>query len=136
MRTTAALILAATIGATGIAFAANDATTSIERPQRQVTAIEAIKARMEGLGYDVKHAGKGDEVYRLRLVERQSGGEVKATFDKASGEMVAAEPAQDKDARGHDKTNRDEDAHGYKEREHSRAERHGSSERHEDHDED
>lgn len=127
MRIILAFVLAAGIGATGVAFAANDVTNTVER-QSQATTIDAIKTRMEAMGYDVRYATRAEDSYRLRLVERQSRGEVNATFDDGSGELVAAELAgKNKDARGHERTERESDARGHQEREHDRAERHGAS---------
>jgi hypothetical protein len=87
------LILAtlATFGAATIAAAADDAERGC-RQGAQADPISAndMKARIDKLGYDVRRLKSDDGCFKTTLIERNSGGAVRATFNAATGELVRA----------------------------------------------
>lgn len=52
-----------------------------------------MRQKIEALGYNVHRLKVDDGVFKARIVERQSGGVVKATFDLGTGELVRAKLA-------------------------------------------
>jgi peptidase YpeB-like protein len=92
MRTIAALTtIAVLVGATGVALAQGVNSHSKHEPQQQTISINAMKQKIDALGYDVLRLTKDDGVFKAKIVDRQSGGVVRASFDLASGELVRAE---------------------------------------------
>jgi hypothetical protein len=55
--------------------------------------IRAMKQKIDALGYDVRRLRIDDGVFKTLIVDRESGGAVKATFDRANGEFVRAKLA-------------------------------------------
>ena len=58
----------------------------------QATAISAdtMKTRIDRLGYDVRRLDTDDGCFKAYIVDRESGGAVKATFSATTGELVRA----------------------------------------------
>jgi hypothetical protein len=52
-----------------------------------------MKQKIEALGYDIRRLKVDDGVFNAKIVDRQSGGIVKANFDHATGELVRAKLA-------------------------------------------
>jgi len=52
-----------------------------------------MKQKIDALGYDVRRLKADDRAFKARIVDRESGGAVKATFDIATGERMRAKPA-------------------------------------------
>lgn len=94
MRNILILATLATLGAAITPAAADD----VERGCRQGTQANPIsaddmKARIDKLGYDVRRFKNDDGCFKTTLIERNSGGAVRATFNAATGELVRASPA-------------------------------------------
>ena len=75
------------IGTAGIGLA-QDANN----PPKRVS-IEAMRQKIETLGYEVRRLKVNDGVFKAQIVERQSGGAVRAIFDLATGELIRAKLA-------------------------------------------
>src|SRR5574340_551169 len=89
MRTFAALTIVAILAGTiGVALAQDGPPQS-----HKAVSIEAMKQKIDALGYDVSRLKVDDGVFKAKIVERQSGGVVKATFDLGTGELVRAKLA-------------------------------------------
>ena len=58
----------------------------------QATAISAdtMKSEIDRLGYDVRRLDTDDGCFKAYIVDRESGGAVKATFSATTGELVRA----------------------------------------------
>lgn len=76
------------IATAGIALAKNSNATS-----PQAVSIESMRQKIEALGYNVTGLKVDDGVFKARIVERQSGGVVRATFALATGELIRAKLA-------------------------------------------
>jgi hypothetical protein len=89
MRRIVTLAVIATLGAAiGVALA-DDGKVAREDGS-QTTSLAAIKQNFDSLGYDVRRPKVGDGVFKVQLIDRQSGGAVKAIFDLTTGELVRA----------------------------------------------
>lgn len=60
----------------------------------QVIAADAMKRRIDQLGYDVLRLEREHGAFEARIVDRASGGIVKAHFDTVTGELLRASLAQ------------------------------------------
>lgn len=58
----------------------------------QTISVESMKQKIGELGYEVKRLKAEHGYYEAHVVEKQSGGAVKAHFDMKTGELVRAEP--------------------------------------------
>jgi hypothetical protein len=76
--------MAALLGIAGVALASADSAGA--RP----STIQAMIQKIDALGYDVRRFKIDDGVFKTLIVDRESGGAVKATFDVANGELVRA----------------------------------------------
>jgi len=102
------LLTLATIAITGVAGAAYASDQSKDNAANRVIPAERMKAGMEQLGYHVQRMEKDDGAYEVYLVDRESGGKVKAHFDAETGELTRAKLAHvDRKTDEHD----DGDAH-------------------------
>lgn len=91
MRTIAAFTTIAVLAGTiGIGLAQGVNSHSRHESQQNTISIAAMKQKIDALGYDVRRLKTDDGVFRTRIVDRQTGGVVKATFDRTSGELVRA----------------------------------------------
>ncbi|MGD9668870.1 MAG: PepSY domain-containing protein [Hyphomicrobiaceae bacterium] len=105
------LLTLATIAITGLAGAAyaGDQAKDNTKASRTISA-EQMKAGMEQLGYDVQRMERDDGAYELYLVDRDSGGKVKAHFDITTGEMTRAKLAHvDRKTGEHEERDEDRD---------------------------
>ena len=59
-------------------------------PRDQWMSIEALKAKVEALGYVVRRARVDDGCHKVYITEKASGGEVEAYYNPATGELVQA----------------------------------------------
>ncbi len=91
MRKFVILATLATLGATIVSAAAANAERAC-RQSRETKAIAAddMKARIDKLGYDVRRLKSDDGCFRTTIVDRNSGGAVRALFNAATGELVRA----------------------------------------------
>jgi hypothetical protein len=83
-----ALILGGAIGRPALA----DVAGSGCRPDPQAASIskDAMRAKIENLGYDVRRLNTDGGCFKAHLVDRQSRGAVKAVFSVTTGELVRA----------------------------------------------
>jgi len=87
------LILAtlATLGAATAPAVAADAERGCQQgPQANAISADALKARIAGFGYDVSSLMGDDGFYNTHIVDRGTGGVVRAIFSAATGELVRA----------------------------------------------
>ncbi len=61
----------------------------------QTMSVESMKQKISDLGYEIKRLKAEHGYYEAHVVEKQSGGAVKAHFDVKTGELVRAEPHHD-----------------------------------------
>jgi hypothetical protein len=85
MAAAAALVITA-----GQALAGEDKHAGESDLRRPAISIEAMKEKISALGYDVRRIKVDDGVFKVWIVERQSGGKVKAKFSAQSGELTKA----------------------------------------------
>ncbi|MDT3685935.1 MAG: PepSY domain-containing protein [Pseudorhodoplanes sp.] len=91
MRKFAILAAAAALAiAAGQASAGEDKHAGESDLRRPAISIEAMKQKISALGYDVRRIKVDDGLFKVWLVERQFGGEVKAKFSAQSGELTKA----------------------------------------------
>jgi hypothetical protein len=108
MRFVIPLAVIAGLGAAGIASAETSAIEPRVNAQARAISPADLRAKLEKLGYDVHRVKAGEQHYEADLVERTSGGAVRAMFDKSSGELVGAKLAQDDDQARDRKETRDD----------------------------
>lgn len=87
------LILAtlAALGAATVPAVADDAARGCQQdPQANAISADVLKARIAGFGYDVSSLMSDDGFYNTHIVDRGSGGVVRAIFSAATGELVRA----------------------------------------------
>jgi len=91
MRKFVILATLATLGATIVPAAADNAERAC-RQSRETKAISTddMKARIDQLGYEVRSLKSDDGCFRTTIVDRNSGGAVRALFNAATGELVRA----------------------------------------------
>jgi hypothetical protein len=94
MRYILALAMLASIGGSAIALTDDQGTSSAVNSQRRSVSATEITAKLDKLGYDVRRLKTGKNHYEAYMVERASGGAVKATFSKASGDLLGAKLAE------------------------------------------
>ncbi len=82
--------LAMLAGTIGIALAQSGDVGNPE-PQRPTISIDTMRQKIAVLGYDVRRLRQDDAVFKATIVERQSGGVVRARFDE-TGELLRAKP--------------------------------------------
>ena len=91
MRTILALATLAVVGLAGAAYATDQARDNAT--ERTIPA-DQMKATIGKLGYDVDRMKKDDGAYKARLIDRDSGGMVKAAFDDKTGALMHAKLAR------------------------------------------
>ena len=94
MRYILALAMLVGIGGSAIALTDDQGTSSAVNSQRRSVSATEITAKLDKLGYDVRRLKTGKNHYEAYMVERASGGAVKATFSKASGDLLGAKLAE------------------------------------------
>ena len=60
----------------------------------QTIATESMQSRIDQLGYDVLRLDRDHGAFEARIVDRASGGIVKAHFDTVTGELLRASLAR------------------------------------------
>ncbi|MFZ5790217.1 MAG: PepSY domain-containing protein [Pseudomonadota bacterium] len=88
----AAVALIAGIG--GPAFAEDRRDCEGEAGPSQVSE-EALVKKIDDLGYDVRRFEADDGCFEAHVVDRESGGAVKAIYSRIDGELLRAKPASD-----------------------------------------
>lgn len=88
------MLILATLGILGAAINAA-AADDVERgcrqgPQASAISADEMKARIDKLGYDIRRLTSDDGCFKTDIVERNSGGVVRATFNATTGELVRA----------------------------------------------
>jgi hypothetical protein len=89
MRRIVTLAVIATLGAAIGAALADDGKVAREDGS-QTTSLAAMKQNIDGLGYDIRRLKVGHGVFKAQIIDRRSGGAVKAIFDLTTGELVRA----------------------------------------------
>ncbi len=84
-------MVALALGMSGSALA--DGRNMTRVPRTQAISPDVIKAEMNQLGYDVLSVVTDDGYLKAAIVDRNSGGIVKADFDPVTGELLRARPA-------------------------------------------
>jgi hypothetical protein len=87
----ATMILATAMGAT--AMARDDGERCQLVGQTEMISIDAMKQKIDNLGYDVRRIETERSCFEAEIVDRGSGGGVKATFSRANGELLWAKLA-------------------------------------------
>jgi len=90
MRYILALATAAVVGVAGAAFAGDQVR---DHAPEQAISVDQLKSKIDALGCDVDHMKKDGDVYEVRLIDRDTGGAIKASFDAESGELEHAKLA-------------------------------------------
>jgi hypothetical protein len=60
------------------------------RGQADLISADEMKARIDKLGYDVRRIKSDNGYFKTIIVERNSGGAVRAIFNAVTGEFVRA----------------------------------------------
>lgn len=95
MRTMLALAAAVVVGATATAYATDQARDGTKSATQRAIPASQIKISVDKLGYDVERTKEHDGIYRMRLVDRATGGKVDAAFDVNTGELMSAKLARE-----------------------------------------
>jgi hypothetical protein len=91
MRNILILATLATLGAAITPAVADDLERGCRQgAQANPISADDLKARIDKLGYDVRRLKNDDGCFKTTLIERNSGGAVRATFNAATGELVRA----------------------------------------------
>lgn len=121
MRYILALATVAVVGVAGAAFA-NDQMRD-QAPEQAISA-DQLKSKIETMGYDVDRMKTDGDVYRARLVDRDTGRTVKASFDAESGELEHAKLAQKEREESHEGRQAGEHKERHEDRDDRREDRH------------
>jgi hypothetical protein len=68
---------------------AHDAAHRCAQGSASITA-DAMRTKIDELGYQVRRLHTDDGCFKASIVDRESGGTVKATFSATTGELVRA----------------------------------------------
>lgn len=77
-----------------LAIAAGQASAGEDRHAGESISVETMKQNISALGYDVRRIKAEDGIFKVWIVERESGGEVKAKFSAQSGDLIRARLAK------------------------------------------
>ena len=77
----------------GAAALARDDRESCYRLGQMEISIDAMKQKIDDLGYDVCHIEAERGCFEVEIIDRGTGGGVKAMFSRASGELLWAKLA-------------------------------------------
>ena len=86
----ATMILTLGMGATALA---RDDRESCYRLGQMEISVDAMKQKIDNLGYDVRRIETERGCYEVEIIDRGTGGGVKAMFSRASGELLWAKLA-------------------------------------------
>jgi hypothetical protein len=115
MRTILALAAAVVVGATAAAYATDRAHDGTKSAAQHAIPAGQIKINVDKLGYDVERTKGRDGIYKMRLVDRATGGKVDAAFDANTGELMYAKLArEDSGAERHEETRERKERHDQK----------------------
>jgi len=81
------------VGATAPALADSDHPACARAGTGPAISIDAMKKMIDDLGYTVRRLKIDDGCFKAFIVERASGGAVKAKFSLTTGELIVARPA-------------------------------------------
>lgn len=59
-------------------------------PRDKWMSVEALKSKVEALGYVVHRARIDDGCHKVYITDKASGGEVEAYYDPVTGELIQA----------------------------------------------
>jgi hypothetical protein len=90
MRKIFILATLATLAVATIPAAADNFDRRGQGAQANPISVDEMKARIDQLGYDVRRLKSDDGHFKTIIVERNSGGAVRATFNAATGELIRA----------------------------------------------
>jgi hypothetical protein len=96
MKMCKSLVLATMVLATGMgaaALARDDGESCQRVGQMEMISIDAMKQKIDNLGYDVRRIETERGCFEAEILDRVSGGGVKATFSRANGELLWAKLA-------------------------------------------
>ncbi len=82
--------LMATMAIAGPAFASEKAPDCSRAHGQEILSFETMRQKLEGLGYEVRALEIEKGCFEAHLIDRQSGGAVKALFRAGDGELVRA----------------------------------------------
>ena len=86
-----AIFLVTSMG--GAAMARDDEQSCMRARQTETVSIDAMKQRIDNLGYEVRRIEAEHGCFEAYIIDRRSGGGVKATFSRADGELLRAKLA-------------------------------------------
>jgi hypothetical protein len=93
MQTILALTAAVVIGA---AYATDQGRDGAHKNATELAIpADQVKANIDRLGYDLDRMKEHDGMYKVRLIDRASGGKVNAAFDGTTGELMHAKLAHE-----------------------------------------
>ena len=81
-----------TLGMGAAALACDDGESCHRLGQMEIS-IDAMKQKIDNLGYDVRHIDTERGCFEAEIIDRGTGGGVKAMFSRASGELLWAKLA-------------------------------------------
>jgi hypothetical protein len=93
MKMCKSLVLATMILATGMgaaALARDDGESCQRLGQIEMISIDAMKQKIDNLGYDVRRIETERNCFEVEIIDRGTGGGVKAMFSRANGELLWA----------------------------------------------
>lgn len=56
----------------------------------EMIPVETVQQKVKEMGYDIRRVRFDDGCYKVYITEKATGGEVKAYYDPATGELVRA----------------------------------------------
>ena len=94
MKTLALLVILGIATGTATLATAHDRDVRAGATATPVIATDSMTRRIDQLGYDVLRLERDHGAFEARIVDRESGGIVKARFDTVSGELLRASLAR------------------------------------------
>ncbi len=95
MRTIIVLATLAGLGALTPALADKLRQTDEQARQGRAISSDEMKSKIDFMGYEVRRLHKDEGRYKTHLIDRDSGGGVRATFDAKNGELIHAQLADE-----------------------------------------
>ena len=94
MKTIAFFVILGTVSGAATLATAHDRDVGAGATAMQVLATDSMKSRIDQLGYDVLRLERDHGAFEARIVDRESGGIVKARFDTVTGDLLRASLAR------------------------------------------
>jgi len=88
------VIVTMIVGMSGPVLAHSGAQECLRASNEAPISAAAMKKKIDSLGYAVRRLTSGASCYQALMIDRDSGGRVRALFDMANGELVSAELAE------------------------------------------